>query len=341
MRGNLKKITGISILLNHFDAPTFLAHYWQKKPLLIQQAYLNFQNPISADELAGLSCEPEAEARIILEKDGRSPWELRHGPFRKKDFKDLPNSHWTLLVQATNHWVPELQTLLDDFRFIPQWRIEDIMTSFAAPKGSVGPHVDNYDVFLLQAEGQREWQIGLTPLVQDDFLPEHEVKILKQFKADEKYLLNPGDILYLPPRFAHYGIAVNNCITHSIGFRAPTYQEILDDYFNHVISLIAPNLRYADPDLTLSKNPGEIDKATLKRITRIIRHNATLSDQQIKHWFGQFITQNKYINDQKKPIAPISEKELTNRIEQGNLPQKNPSARFAFYQRSKSNLFLC
>ena len=154
------------------NIPDFLKNYWQKKPLLIRQAYPIYQNPISANELAGLACEPEVEARLVIEKGGRNAWELRHGPLRQKILLNFPKVIGPYSVQATNHWIPELQALLDDYHFLPQWRIEDIMTSFAVKQGSVGPHIDNYDVFLLQAEGQREWRISNKPILDDNFLPE-------------------------------------------------------------------------------------------------------------------------------------------------------------------------
>ena len=192
-------------MLGDLSADAFLQRYWQKKPLLIRNALANYQSPISADELAGLALESEVESRLV-ETHGMD-WSLKHGPFNEDDFLGLPEQDWTLLVQGVDLWVPEVQALLSKFAFLPPWRVDDVMVSFACPGGSVGPHFDQYDVFLLQVEGQRRWQIGgecssNTPLRDDSPL-----RILKEFEAEEEWLLEPGDMLYLPPGVAHWGVA--------------------------------------------------------------------------------------------------------------------------------------
>ena len=324
-------------LSTNFNQAAFLKKYWQKKPLLLKQVYAGWQNPLPPDQLIKLAGHEQAEARVILEHGGRRPWELKHGPFKANLFKKLPASHWTLLVQGTNHYIPALQLLLEDFYFIPQWRIEDIMTSFAVKDGSVGAHVDNYDVFLLQAQGQREWRISDKPLLTDDFLPDHEVKLLRHFKADKTFILNPGDMLYLPPRFAHHGIALtDDCVTHSIGFRAPNLQELLDDYLTHLLSTLNDNIHYSDKDLMLQKHSGEISAKALHKVSHLI--NKTINNkQQLQHWFGRFITQNKYTAAAPVDIA-MSTAELVKRIAAGEQLLKNPAARFA-YIREKNKIF--
>lgn len=149
----------IETLLGGLSAETFLREYWQRKPLLIRQAFPGFETPLSPDELAGLALEDEIESRIVLEH-GAHPWELRRGPFTEEDFRTLPERDWTLLVQSVDQFVPEVGELLKAFRFLPSWRLDDIMISYAAPGGSVGPHYDNYDVFLLQGHGRRRWKLG-------------------------------------------------------------------------------------------------------------------------------------------------------------------------------------
>lgn len=199
-------------LLGGLTAAEFLRDYWQRKPLLVRQAIPDFESPLSADELAGLSLEESVESRIVLEH-GKTPWEMRRGPFQEEDYQHLPEQDWTLLVQAVDQFVPEVAQLLEQFRFLPSWRIDDVMISYAAPGGGVGPHFDNYDVFLLQGHGRRRWKVGQM-CSSDSPLREHaDLRILADFEQSDEWVLEPGDMLYLPPRLAHYGIAEDECMT--------------------------------------------------------------------------------------------------------------------------------
>ena len=169
-------------LLGGITAREFLRDYWQKKPLLIRQAIPDFESPIDADELAGLALEEEVESRLVIEH-GERPWELRRGPFAEDEFSKLPEREWTLLVQAVDQFVPEVSELLEHFRFLPSWRIDDVMISFAAPGGGVGPHFDNYDVFLLQGHGKRNWKIGQMCDSESPLLPHADLRILAGFQG--------------------------------------------------------------------------------------------------------------------------------------------------------------
>jgi len=275
----------------------FLRDYWQKRPLLIRQAIPNFESPISPDELAGLACEEHVESRIIMEKGGKTPWQLRNGAFTEKDFSRLPQTHWTLLVQEVNRHVPEIADILDLFNFVPSWRVDDLMISYAPQHGSVGPHIDSYDVFLLQAKGLRRWQISREV---GEFLPDLDLKILKKFQAEETWILAPGDMLYLPPNVAHHGVALEECMTFSIGFLAPTHTEMLNDYVQNVTAQMDKDLRYTDPELTLPKDNGEITPQALEKIQQIIR-GLSLDNHSINQWFGQFISQSRGGSDYECP----------------------------------------
>ena len=182
----------------------FLSEYWQKKPLLIRNAFPDFEPPVSADELAGLACEADVESRLIIQNPSNDEWSLENGPFDEERFASLPKTHWTLLVQAVDHWVPEAKALLDQFRFIPSWRIDDLMISYAPKGGGVGPHFDNYDVFLLQAEGQRRWEVGGQYHEGSPRRNDAPVMILPEWDAEESFILNPGDMLYVPPQQLHH-----------------------------------------------------------------------------------------------------------------------------------------
>ena len=240
-----------------------------------------------------MSLEEEVESRIIMENGPDSPWQLISGPFQEDTFGKLPADKWTLLIQGVDQWVPEAADLLQDFNFIPNWRLDDLMISFATDGGSVGPHYDQYDVFLLQAEGQREWRIGQMCSEQDDFLKETQLRILSQFEESDRWLLEPGDMLYLPPRLAHYGISQGNCQTYSIGFRAPSQSELMHSLVDQIDASSNEDQRYGDPGLALQENPGEISSAALQQVrdfmTQALADPVLLSDA-----IGKLMTEAKY-----------------------------------------------
>lgn len=276
-------------LLGGLSREEFLKQYWQKKPLLIRQALPDYQSPISAEELAGLACEEGVESRLV-EEFGDEPWQLRHGPFVERDFTSLPESHWTLLVQAVDQHIPELARLIDEFDFIPNWRVDDLMISFAQAQGSVGPHLDNYDVFLLQVQGSRHWHINECDYSEDDVIVGPDLQILENFESEQDWILEPGDMLYLPPGVAHHGIALDDCLTFSIGFRAPTQKELLSA-FAEQLDEFAEEIFYSDSDLTLQESSGEIKAEHIQAIRELMI--SSMSDEEtFNSWFGRFITDN-------------------------------------------------
>lgn len=255
--------------LGHLSTEEFLAEYWQQKPLLIRQAFPQFQSPLSPDELAGLACDTDT-ARLVLEKGGKSPWEVRHGPLRKKDFAKLPASHWTVLVNDIEKLLPEFAEIIEPFRFIPDWRIDDLMISYAVEGGSVGPHVDAYDVFLLQAQGQRRWQISTQTCTADNFIPDIDLRIMQSFSAEQEWVLEPGDLLYLPPDLPHYGVALGECMTYSIGFRAPSRADLLEDLLGQLLEQPEMQTRFRDPKRRLQADPTELALADLEGLTEFV-----------------------------------------------------------------------
>jgi len=283
-------------ILGNISKEQFLKEYWQKKPLLIRQAYPNFEPLIPADELAGMSLEEEIESRIIMENGPDSPWQLISGPFEEDTFGSLPKDKWTLLIQGVDQWVPEAADLLQDFNFIPNWRIDDLMISFATDGGSVGPHYDQYDVFLLQAEGQREWRIGQMCSEEDEFLKETKLRLLAKFEETDRWVLEPGDMLYLPPRLAHYGISQGNCQTYSIGFRAPSQSELMHSLVDQIDASCNEDQRYGDPDLALQDNSGEISEAALQQVRDFMTQ--TLADPiLLSDTIGKLMTEPKYAQE--------------------------------------------
>ena len=324
----------MSVLGEH-SVKTFLAEYWQKRPLVIRNAIPDFESPVSGEELAGLACEGEVESRLVLEQEDGKPWQLHSGPFEESRFQSLPSSHWTLLVQGLDYWVPEIADLLEPFRFIPNWRLDDIMASYAPVGGSVGPHYDQYDVFLLQAEGQRRWKVGGVygpdaPRVQGT--PLH---ILRDFETVEEYVLNPGDMLYLPPGVAHWGIAENDCMTLSIGFRTPSHAETLTGFTDYLVSQHGLGEHLVDPDPKLLDNPGRIDQAVIDELARIVRQ-CTDDPQALAGWFGQAMTEPKHAGIVEPPETPFSETDLYRQVAQGRDLVWNEGSRFAFHDQQDS-----
>jgi len=311
-------------------AQEFLRDYWQKKPLVIRQAFPGFDCPVSADELAGLACEDAVESRIVIENDNGKPWQLHNGPFEPERFGKLPESHWTLLVQGLDHWVPEIADLLDEFRFVPNWRLDDIMASYAPKGGSVGPHFDQYDVFLLQAEGHRRWSFGghcdhTSPRV--DGTP---LRILSGWDGEETVTLAPGDMLYLPPGVGHHGVAEDDCITLSIGFRAPTVDDVLTGFTDFLCSRSDVSEHLNDPDLQVQDNPGAIKPDVIQKLDDLIREK--LSDQrQLALWFGQYSTAPKSLEIVVPAEEPVTPDLLGELIAAGNPLRWNEGSRFAYH----------
>ena len=289
-------------MINNFNISDFLKNHWQKKPLIIRSAFPEYQSPISAEELAGLACESFVESRIISENKSAPNWTLENGPFKEARFSQLPETHWTLLIQSLNKLMPELDDLLHEFDFIPTWRVDDLMASYAAPYGSVGPHLDQYDVFLLQASGRRKWMISEQSVTDDNFEKDLSLKIIKNFTAESEWMLEAGDILYLPPNVSHYGVAAekdnedeDDCITFSIGFRAPSHADLLTAYVDQYVTELSDDIRYNDPALTENGNSGEISSAAINKIQDILISHIN-NKENIKNWFGRYITE--YLNSE-------------------------------------------
>ena len=313
-------------LLGGITTREFMRDYWQKKPLLVRQAIPGFESPISPDELAGLALEEEIESRLVIEH-GAHPWELRRGPFAEDAFAELPERDWTLLVQAVDQFVPEVAELLEEFKFLPKWRIDDVMVSFAVPGGGVGPHYDNYDVFLLQGYGKRRWQVGQQCNTDSPTLQHADLKILAEFVKTEEWVLEPGDMLYLPPLLAHCGTAEDDCMTYSVGFRAPSAAEVLTHFTDFLGQFLPDEERYSDADAQPTSDPTQIQRDALDRLKALLTEH--MSDERLlMTWFGQFMTEPKY----PELIAgiEIDEAGFIAGLENGAILIRNPSARMAW-----------
>lgn len=310
------------------DAKRFVRDYWQQRPLLFRNAFPGFENPLPADELAGLACEAEVSSRLVLESRGERPWTLRQGPFDAETFDWLGTEGWSLMITDLEKVLPDFRAALEPFRFIPDWRIDDLMASFAPPGGSVGPHFDAYDVFLFQAEGRRSWHIGPEPECGYQLLEGADLKIIETPEFDDVFTLEPGDMLYLPPRYAHHGVALDPCITWSIGFRAPALGDLASAWADNVAASLPDDKLYCDPNFTPPTSPGEISAnartALRQQLQDVLAGDETAFDQFI----GQFLT------DRAADVAlhgqEITPETLRSLAAAGGSLSRHPEIRFAF-----------
>lgn len=319
--------------LGHLPVKDFLHNYWQKKAVFLPSVLPDFQSPLSPDEIAGLALESEIESRLITNTDDM-PWHLENGPFTEERLTQLPASNWSLLVNTLDHWVPEVRQLLHKFRFIPNWRLDDVMVSIAPDGGSVGPHFDYYDVFLVQGAGQRHWQLGSKCDSQTPLLEGSQLKILREFTPSEEYLASPGDVLYIPPGIAHWGKAAgDNCVTYSIGFRAPSHAEILTEFAQEVASTLNNDMRFTDPVIRPGQAPGLITEETVTRLKDIILQH--LDRQALAQWFGRYMTEPKE-PEGEQPWQPLSASEKESLQHNLHWLEANASSRFCYYPTGKN-----
>ncbi len=306
-------------LLNNLTPAQFLAEYWQKKPLLIKNAIPNFIGLLSPNELAGLACEDDVQARIIQQQ--KDKWSVKSSPFDEAVFTKLPAKNWTLLVQSVNHYLIEAADLLTQFNFIPHARLDDLMVSYAPAGGGVGAHVDSYDVFLLQGTGKRRWKISAqTDLSLVEGAP---LKILKNFVSEQEWLLEAGDMLYLPPQIAHWGISESDdCMTYSIGFRAPKTQELQHEFLSYLQDDISADglyaeCLYADADLKLQNHPAEISAEMINKVSEVLQ-KITWDKDKVADFLGKYLTEPK-LDVVFEPNRKILKTEFIKRLSQKTL----------------------
>lgn len=275
-------------LLGNLSPEQFLAEYWQKKPLLIRQAWTQFPELIDFARLAEFAQRDDVESRLIELNHGR--WKLEHGPFSPSRLQRLPESDWTILVQNVNHLVPHIADFLYQFNFLPYTRLDDVMISYAPPGGTVGPHYDSYDVFLLQVGGQKRWQIS-----SDDasgFIEDAPIRVLKDFNPEQEWILEHGDMLYLPPKYAHYGVALEPGMTYSVGFRAPKTQEVATKFLEFLQDEICLEGMYSDPDAKATATPAKIDDVFVAQISQMLQQ-VKWDEALVKQFIGRYFSEPK------------------------------------------------
>jgi 50S ribosomal protein L16 3-hydroxylase len=319
----------------------FLREHWQKKPLLVRGAMAGLRDPRTPEELAGLACEDGVESRLVRERGGSAPWEVTWGPHPEARFATLPDRGWTLLVQELNRHVPEAALLLEPFAFLPNVRVDDVMVSYAAPGGSVGPHLDSYDVFLVQGMGQRRWMYNTRTTKDARFRKGLDLRILESFRPDADEVLETGDLLYLPPGFAHHGVAVTPCLTYSIGFRAPSFGEMWKAFASHaaVEDELAAARLLVDPPLAPADNPGAIPPALLARVRDAVREMPS-DDDAIDRFFASFATQLAPGHELLAPRKPPSVSAVMARLRRGDRVLRSEEGRWAYLPRPRGALLL-
>ena len=292
-----------------------MSRYWQKKPLLIRHACPDFNDGLSRDRLIALACRDDVESRLVIRE--RNRFSLATGPFSRSDFRRLPSSGWTLLVQGVNRVDAATDRLLRRFAFVPYARLDDVMVSYATPGGGVGPHFDSYDVFLLQGSGRRRWRYGKQ---KDLALVDHiDIKILRRFSPRHDAVLAAGDMLYLPPCSAHEGTAIDPCLTYSIGFRAPTYAEIAQAFIDFLRDDVRlPSGQYADPDAKPSGSPAHIDRAMLHRVSAALAQ-IRWEARDVGRFLGRFLSEPKPVVRFSPPLAPIGKSRFAAKARSGGL----------------------
>lgn len=323
------------------DKDLFLRDVWQKKPLVMRQVWPDFVNPLTSDELAGLALEDDIESRLVFETPQVSPfWTLKRGPFGEHDFQSLPKTHWTLLVQGVDRWVPEVMCMLNAFDFIPQWRVDDVMVSYAVTHGSVGPHYDHYDVFLYQARGRRQWTLTTKNCHESNYLNDVDLRIMKNFEVEETHILEPGDMLYLPPHVGHHGVSLDDeCMTYSFGYRRYQGQEMWANFADYLSEKQIKTPLYCDPSWLNLTGTSAIPKQAYLNAKALMQ--SLLDDEtQLKHWFACFATRLDEQAWYDLP-EPLSENECNRDVFMSSLKQethlmRDACCRMAYYEEDMS-----
>ncbi|MDD2919080.1 cupin domain-containing protein [Rhodoferax sp.] len=281
-------------LLGGISPQVFMKRYWQKKPLMVRQAVPGFKPLLDRTQLFELAANEDAQTRMVIQEPGSKPgWRFKHGPFQRRALPPLKQSGWTILVQGVDLHHDRVHDLMNQFRFVPDARLDDLMISFATDGGGVGPHFDSYDVFLLQAQGQRRWRIGRQKDM--SLQPDVPLKILANFAPEVEYLLEPGDLLYLPPRYAHDGIAVGECMTYSVGFRIPNRAELARELLQRLAEEAEEEVGvslYRDPDQPAVDQPAEIP-ARMLEFAQDALQDALQDSRALARGLGEYMTEPK------------------------------------------------
>lgn len=321
-----------------FSLDTFLRQYWQKKPVVIRGAFANFIDPISPDELAGLTMEEEIDSRFVSNLDGQ--WHAEHGPFDEQKLTQLSESHWQLIVQAANHWHAGVAQLIEPFKAMPQWLLDDVMACYSATGGGVGPHIDQYDVFIVQGEGRRRWRVGARDVGQyNEQIRTAALRQIEGFEAEIDEVLEAGDLIYIPPGYPHEGDTLEPSMSYSIGFRSPNEQELLSNFADYVLAHDLGKAHLHNPDLQPRLQHGVINQTDRDQLDAML--NAMLrSPQTVQHFLGCMLSQSRHQLDIVEPEEPYLEEQIQSNLYAGDTLYKVSGLRTLYHDNEPNVAFI-
>jgi 50S ribosomal protein L16 3-hydroxylase len=315
------------------DWSDFLATHWQKRPTVIRQGFRHFIDPLTPEELAGLAMDESVDSRLVVK--GADGWQVEHGPF--EDYEAYGEANWSLLVQAVDHWYPPVAELMEPFRCLPNWRIDDLMISFSLPGGGVGPHLDQYDVFIIQGQGRRHWRVGeKVPMKQH--CPHPDLLQVDPFEPIIDVELEPGDILYIPPGFPHDGYAIEPSLNYSVGFRAPNQRDLFSSFADHLLAEESGSLRYSDPQLQCSQTPGAISEAETQALRQLMQQ--LLQGDEFAPWLASYLSQGRHELDLQAVEPPFDEGEIYDRLQSGEVLNKLGGLRTLYLETDPGSCFI-
>ena len=303
-------------LFGQITVEDFLRDYWQKRSLLVRSAWPQFLSPLEPEDLIQLAQRDDTDSRLILRKGGEYEWEARFGPFDEEEITGLGESHWTLLVQEVDRMMPEVSALLRSVPFLSNWRIDDVMVTYATDGGGVGAHIDNYNVFLLQGLGKRKWEVEERPAQDEELVPDLDVRILSHFEPTDTWILEPGDMLYLPPRIAHRGTAVGDCLTYSIGCRAPSKSDLVSAYLEDLIEAGMDETPFSGGERSEEYESGLI-AMELKEFAHSAIAESIRDTDRFTRWMGRYLSRPSRGRLPPEPKSVITSSELRKRLEEG------------------------
>ena len=308
----------MSNTVSGLNTDDFIKNYWQKKPLVIRQCIPNFEDFLDENDLAGLAMEPEVDSRIVRHIDGK--WDVFHGPF--DDFQDPCQGQWTLLVQAVDRYVDAASELMRQFAFVPYWRMDDLMISYAVSGAGVGAHVDQYDVFLLQGKGKRRWQVG-EPNSSAATSPHKDLCQVEAFNPIIDVELEPGDALYIPPNWPHAGTTIEDALTYSIGFRAPDQTQLTSAVADMTFNQNTVSKRFSDPDITTRLHPSMVVDSEMSKLNHLL-----MDMMETSEWQATLVRHLSQQHMQFTPLdTPINTSQLEKHLEQGVTYEPVPGLR--------------
>lgn len=297
--------------LSAFSTQTFLSEHWQRQPCVLTNVLPDFDDPLDEHDLAGLAQEAEIDSRIISHIN--DTWTVTEGPFT--EFTDVCQGAWTLMVQGVDAHIEEAALLMNAFNFIPHWRMDDLLVSFSQPGAGVGAHIDQYDVFIVQGKGQRRWQVGAKPIQSKRFYPHPKLQQTDEFEPIIDVLLNPGDVLYIPPGFPHKGESISECLNYSIGFRAPDQSELLQVIADDILENDKTTQRFSDTNRQISDSPAALTNTDMLLLKQLLQQYVT--SPQIDQVLTQYLSKQNDALDNYELDTPVSSAELLELVSQG------------------------